>query len=57
LCAYSEPILDAFCIQLDLRGLFERIVRAHQFANTAIARPGPFDDYYPIKRLLLLANP
>ena len=57
LCADSEPILDAFGIQLDLCGLLERIVRPHQFAYTAITRPRSFNDYYTVKRSLLLANP
>src|ERR1700737_3524375 len=57
LCADSEPVLDAVGVELDLGGLFERVVGAHQFANAAIARAGALDHDDAIERSLLLANP
>jgi len=56
LCANSEPMLDALVIQLQLRGLFQWIVRPHQFHDAAIARPSLLNHYDAIVRLLLLAN-
>src|SRR5271169_821432 len=34
----SEPMFDAFGVELDLRGLLQRIVRSHQFHNTPVPR-------------------
>jgi hypothetical protein len=55
--ADTQPILDAVGIELDFRGLFERIIGSHKFANAAITGPGSFNDYYPVKGPFLLANP
>src|SRR3984885_3860607 len=57
LCANAEPMLDAIRIQLQFRGLLEWIVRAHQFHDAAIPRPGLLNHHYAIVGLLLLANP
>src|SRR6266851_3897892 len=56
LCSQSHPILDALRIQLDLRWLLQRIVRAHRFLHAAVPRPGPLDDHHAVIGLLFLAN-
>src|ERR1700675_1194648 len=53
----SEPMLDAFGVELDLRGLLQRIVRSHQFHNTPVPWLAAFNNHHAIERLLLLANP
>src|SRR5258708_1062052 len=57
LCAQADPILDALCVELDLRRLLQWIVRAHRFFHAAVPRPGPLDDHYAVIGLLFLANP
>lgn len=53
----TEPVLDALGVELDLRGLLQRIIGPHRFHNTPIAGPRPFDYHDAVKRLLLLPNP
>jgi hypothetical protein len=53
----SEPMLDAFGVELDLRGLLQRIVGSHQFHNTPVPWLAAFNHYHAVKRFLLLANP
>src|ERR1700730_12163680 len=57
LCAYSEPMLDALGVQLDLRRLLQRIVCSHRFDDPSIPRAGALDHHHSIKRFLLLSNP
>src|SRR5579862_473839 len=57
LCANAEPVLDAIRIELQFRGLFQWIVRAHQFHDAAIPRPGLLNHHYAVVGLLLFANP
>src|SRR5271169_3131590 len=57
LCALPQPILDALRVQLDLRRLLQRIVRAHRFLHAAVPRPGPFNHHHAVKGLFLLTNP
>ena len=54
---YSEPVLDAVDVELDLRGLLKRIVCPHRFHDTPVAGPRPLDDHDAVKRFLLLPNP
>src|SRR5271155_3650324 len=54
--ALAEPILDALRVQLDFRGLFERVVSADEFAGATVTRTGAFDDHHAVKGLLFLAN-
>src|SRR5208282_75566 len=53
----SEPMLDAFGVELDLRGLLQRIVGSHQFNNAPVPWLAAFNHHHAVKRLLLLANP
>ena len=53
----SEPMLDAFGVELDLRRLLQRIVGSHQFHNTPVPWLAAFDHHHAVERLLLLANP
>src|ERR1700674_628288 len=55
--AQTDPILDAFCVELDLRRLLQRIVRAHRFLHAAVPGPGPLNDHHAVKGLLFLPNP
>src|SRR5207253_9787312 len=57
LSARSEPVLYALGVQLDLRGLLERIIRTDQFHHTPVAGLTALNDYYTIKRFLFLSNP
>jgi hypothetical protein len=50
-------MLDAFCVQLDLRGLLQGIVRSHCLYHAPVTGPGPLDYHYAVKGLLLLADP
>jgi len=54
---YSEPMLNAVGVELDLRGLLQRIVCPYRFHDTPVAGPRPLDDHDAVKRLLLLPNP
>src|SRR4029077_6945897 len=53
----SEPMLDAFGVELNLRGLFQRIVGSHQFNYTPVPWLAAFNHHHAIERFLLLANP
>src|SRR5260370_41000998 len=53
----SHPILDALRVELELRRLLQRIVRAHRFLHSAVPRPGPLNDHHAVKGLLFLTNP
>src|SRR3984957_2315860 len=53
----SEPMLDAFGVELDLRGLLQRIVGSHQFHNTPVPRLAAFNHHHAVERLLLLCHP
>src|SRR5260370_35885515 len=57
LCSQSHPILDALRVELELRRLLQRIVRAHRFFHTPVARSCPLNDHHAVKGLLFLANP
>src|SRR5713101_801144 len=37
--AKSHPILDTLRVELDLRRLLQRIIRAHRFLDAAVPRP------------------
>jgi hypothetical protein len=50
-------MFDALGVELNLRGLFQRIIRSNRFLDAAIAWPSPLDDHHAVKGLLLLANP
>src|ERR1700683_3316972 len=55
--AASKPILNSVLNQLDLGGIFQRIVRPHDFHKAPVARPRLLRHHYPVKRPLLLSNP
>src|ERR1700692_732580 len=52
----SEPMLDAFGVELDLRGLLQRIVRSHQFHNTSVPWLAAFNNHPAVERLLFFAH-
>src|SRR5271155_3456518 len=53
----SEPMLDAFGVELNLRWLLQRIVGSHQLNNAPVPWLAAFNHHHAVKRLLLLANP
>src|SRR5437660_8106963 len=57
LSARSEPVLYALGVQLDLRGLLERIIRTDQFHHPPIAGLTALNHHHTIKRFLFLSNP
>src|SRR5439155_2737481 len=57
LSARSEPILHTLGVQLDLRGLLERIIRSHQLHHAPVAGLAALNHYHAIKWFLSLSNP
>src|SRR5438874_411773 len=50
-------MLDALGVELDFRGLLQRIIGSYRFFDAAIAWPSPLDNHHAVIGLLLFANP
>ncbi len=56
LSSFRSPVINAIMLYLDRGGLGARVVRAHNFNGTAIARAIFFDDNDAVVGLLAGAN-